>query len=408
MIICGHAHLGEDKDETVARAQFIRSTMARYKIDRSVVFPLNERDPGVSFSNGNNSITLTVSKDPYHFIGFARLDPKDPFCMSELSRAINELRLRGIKLHPNSQEFKVSDQRVLDIIKEAELLDVPVIFHTDAVIAQDFEEMMSEVSVLAPRAKIIMGHSGMSLGIDEAKALAKKYSRNISLEISICSRETVKEIVRSVSATQIIFGTDTPYGNSRVIVSVLDLLNNDSSLNTQDRTRILGGNVAKLVARDSYWSRQRIMESSKLVDQQEVGVAGMLDSNSPVEELVGSAHDLTCSSCETMAFPVDFSGGFILENVAYLYCRIGEASMALVADGWNSKLYIFCPALRFPEVLSGKGYLSEFVEDMNGNFVVDGPLDCPHVSLGQKHDVSLLKSLPWNFKLKPMLYTHQL
>jgi hypothetical protein len=43
-------------------------------IDKAVVFPFNEADPGISFSKANDFIADAVGQYPERLIGFGRLD----------------------------------------------------------------------------------------------------------------------------------------------------------------------------------------------------------------------------------------------------------------------------------------------------------------------------------------------
>ena len=79
----------------------------------------------------NDYVAECVSRHPDAFIGFASVDPwKGKSAVRELRRAITELGLRGLKLHPSCQGFAPNDRRVYDLYATATELQIPIIFHT--------------------------------------------------------------------------------------------------------------------------------------------------------------------------------------------------------------------------------------------------------------------------------------
>src|SRR5688572_28281362 len=53
-----------------------------------------------------NDRVAQISRDyPEQFIGFASVDPHKPNHVDELERAVTELGLRGLKIHPQVQAF---------------------------------------------------------------------------------------------------------------------------------------------------------------------------------------------------------------------------------------------------------------------------------------------------------------
>src|SRR5438552_1143743 len=64
----------------------------------------------------NDYVAGCVEKHPDAFVGFASVDPwKGKAAVAELRRAIAELGLRGLKLHPGCQQFEPNDRRFYDL-----------------------------------------------------------------------------------------------------------------------------------------------------------------------------------------------------------------------------------------------------------------------------------------------------
>jgi predicted TIM-barrel fold metal-dependent hydrolase len=79
----------------------------------------------------NDTIAELVTRHPDVFLGFASVDPwKGKAACNELRRAVTELGLRGLKLHPSAQLFAPNDVRVYPLYETATELGIPILFHT--------------------------------------------------------------------------------------------------------------------------------------------------------------------------------------------------------------------------------------------------------------------------------------
>lgn len=79
----------------------------------------------------NDYIAGIVSKHPNRLIGFAGVDPhKGRAAVLELERAVRELGLRGLKLHPMVQKFFPNDEKYYPLWEKATELKIPILFHT--------------------------------------------------------------------------------------------------------------------------------------------------------------------------------------------------------------------------------------------------------------------------------------
>jgi predicted TIM-barrel fold metal-dependent hydrolase len=108
--------------------------MADYYAERDIFGVLVDIDDssitGRRFT-GNDYIASLVQRWPKQFIGFASVDPhQGRLAVRELERAIKELDLRGLKLHPSTQRFFPNDRAFYPLWEKAAELGVPVLFHT--------------------------------------------------------------------------------------------------------------------------------------------------------------------------------------------------------------------------------------------------------------------------------------
>ena len=82
-------------------------------------------------------------------IGFGRLNPNQyPHAMKELEALVKHKGLRGLKLHPNSEDFMIGTENVKNVVKGCSKFNIPVIFHTTyGSEIKKLEEMANEIIV---------------------------------------------------------------------------------------------------------------------------------------------------------------------------------------------------------------------------------------------------------------------
>lgn len=212
-----HNHVGMDIEGVVQEPRTLLRKMEQSHVARCVIFPFNEMKPGKAFSAANDYIAKVVAAYPDKFVGFARTDPRHPQAVEEVKRAVNELNLKGLKLHPRSQLFKPSDKMMVPVLEACVALRVPILFHSG--FAYDpIPPMIAEVADSFPELPIILGHMGCSevctpTGVKEAIQVARD-NENVYLETSrVLLTSCIARAVQVAGDTRVIFGSDTPYGS---------------------------------------------------------------------------------------------------------------------------------------------------------------------------------------------------
>jgi predicted TIM-barrel fold metal-dependent hydrolase len=191
-----------------------------------------------------NSYIAAVCGEHPEFTGFGTLhrDMEDP--AGEIGR-IMDLGLRGIKLHPDMQQFNIDDEKMMDIYA---LLEgrLPVIFHTG-----DYRYSWSHPSRLArvldafPKLIAVAAHFGGWSLYD----LALEYFRNRSCYLDLSSSipylgiKRAEELIGIYGAGRILFGSDYPMWDPAVELEQFRRLN----LSAEDREKILGGNALRIL-----------------------------------------------------------------------------------------------------------------------------------------------------------------
>ena len=81
--------------------------------------------------DGNDYTAGIVADYPGRFIGFASVDPhKGDAAVTELERALGELKLSGLKLHPIQQAFFPNERSLYPLYETCVKYEVPVLFHS--------------------------------------------------------------------------------------------------------------------------------------------------------------------------------------------------------------------------------------------------------------------------------------
>ncbi|WXG42175.1 MAG: amidohydrolase family protein [Candidatus Freyarchaeum deiterrae] len=241
MVIDAHNHVGgPDKGDKMKQSpEEIVANMHKVGIDQSVIFPFNEINPGVSFSLANDYIAAAVKKYPERLIGFARLDPNyGDRAVQELDRAVNKLGLRGVKLHPTSQNFSLDNPYVLRIIKRASELEIPVIFDSGKELSPP--EKIGKLAEQVPKAKIILGH----MRGDNYLEVAKRFD-NVHLGTAgMFKINLLEEALQKLGAEKLVAGSDSPYTPQKLEIEKFDFI---PGITRETKKKILGQNMREIL-----------------------------------------------------------------------------------------------------------------------------------------------------------------
>jgi len=192
--------------------------MKKYEINQAVLFGIDEANPGPTYEKTNDRVLKTVSGER-RLIGFMRLNPKAGFkAIKELWRC-ERAGLRGVKLHPRSENF--SPAQAEDLIAEIEKKKLPVILHT----SHERNCRPLEWERIFKRCKkipFVLAHGGKD-AYPEAIAVARRHS-NVWVETSTLSYARTGMILKALGAGRVVFGSDLPYSHPAVERLKLDLL----------------------------------------------------------------------------------------------------------------------------------------------------------------------------------------
>ncbi len=161
-------------------------------------------------------------------LAFGGFDPavtNNPY--EEIDRAVDELALDGIKLHPPHQGINVNDYRsdpdtrgineLAYLYERCVAHDIPIMVHTGTSIFSGARSRyadpmpIDDVAVDFPELDIIMAHGGRPMYTDEAWFLLRRHE-NVFLDISSFPPSNLLEYFPEIERVdeQVLFGSDWP------------------------------------------------------------------------------------------------------------------------------------------------------------------------------------------------------
>lgn len=163
---------------------------------------------------------------------------------------------RWLKLHPNTQDFDVSDPAVAAVVRRAGELRLPVLF--DAYSPWDANQpgKFVKLAIEVPEAKLILAHghgpSFSALLVYEVLARYPWWPRQVWIDISATAPLLVGGpyvdqfvwVLRKVGIDRVMFGSDYPLYDPRTALEAVKGL----GLNDVELAAVLYGNAAELLA----------------------------------------------------------------------------------------------------------------------------------------------------------------
>lgn len=193
----------------------------------------------------NNFIAHEVALNPDKLIGLGALHP-DSETIADDVKLILELGLKGVKLHPDIQRFKIDDKKCAQIYSLCQKYKLPILMHTG-----DYRYDFSNANRLVPvleeftNLTVIGAHfGGWSVWEDSCQKLAGRKN----LYVDTCSSfpwispEFAVKLIRAYGADRVLFGSDYPIFSPKDDLEQFTLLD----LTSDEKRLILSENAKNL------------------------------------------------------------------------------------------------------------------------------------------------------------------
>ncbi|MBP5166269.1 MAG: amidohydrolase [Oscillospiraceae bacterium] len=180
----------------------------KYGINNYLVCSAATTPAQVSFIN---KFIRDACREHAEFIGFGTMHPD---CDVEAeTRAIAEYGLRGIKLHPDFQEFYIDAPEAYPIYEHASAHGLPILFHIgDNRYSFSEPERLNRVLNDFPDLQVIAAHLGGYHVWDTDRSFLKRDNVwfDCSSTLALIGPEATAEEIRRMGVEKVFFGTDFP------------------------------------------------------------------------------------------------------------------------------------------------------------------------------------------------------
>lgn len=180
-------------------------------VDHSIVQSVATTPKQVQSING--FIADTVKKASGKLTGLGTLHPNSDHLREDVEHLI-ALGLKGVKLHPDIQNFKVDDYRCLKIYELCEEFSLPILMHTgDKRYDNSNPNRLIPILEIYDHLTIVGAHfGGWSIWEEASHVLCDIPNLYVDCSSSMpwISDEKTVEIIRRYGAGRVLFGTDYP------------------------------------------------------------------------------------------------------------------------------------------------------------------------------------------------------
>lgn len=223
MIIDAHTFAHPDGDGFGARydatLDALLMELERSPVDKALLLPIACHSEYIKNSS-NDFVAKCCADHPDSLMGFASVHPRSKDALQQFNKAITGLGLRGLKLHPRFQGVAANDPSVVELVRKAAELGVPVaidcMLWKPTPLRAQTPYLIDDLAKAVPEATIVMCHCGGFRFLD-ALAVAKA-NDNIYFDLALMLRyfaDTPFEdqfvfVLKQIGASRIIFGSDHP------------------------------------------------------------------------------------------------------------------------------------------------------------------------------------------------------
>lgn len=195
-------------------------------------------------SSINNFIAQSVAESNGNFTGLGTLHPDSEDIEADFNEII-DLGLKGVKLHPDIQKFKIDDYRMLKIYELCEG-KLPILIHTgDNRYDYSNPNRMMPILDIYKNLTVIGAHFGGWSIWEEATKKMSKYPNfyvDCSSSFYALTFEKARELIMTYGTKKVLFGTDYPMWEPETeLIKFMQI-----DLTDEERQDILYNNAANL------------------------------------------------------------------------------------------------------------------------------------------------------------------
>lgn len=245
-ILDAHTHLGADEDGHKLDLTRLLQQLDQVDVRQACVFPLHDPERAPAYRVPNDRVLTWADASQGRLIPFCRLDPADgPVAEAERCLARGA---RGIKLHPRAQAFGFDGADIDGIFAVAEGAGVPILIHAGRGSGR-LADGLCNVAMRHPGAPLILAHGGIADQGIFATRLADHPAA--FFDTSVFGPLDLLELFARVPIERIVYGSDPPYGQPLLGLSVTLRCAAAARLTDTELRAVLGGTMRGVLAHDA-------------------------------------------------------------------------------------------------------------------------------------------------------------
>ena len=230
--------------QTDGTVDSLKNEMKKDGVDASVVLSIATNPK--QQTNVNNFAAEINNEENIFAFGSVHPDAEDALC--ELER-IKDLGLKGVKFHPEYQEFYVDDEKMKPIYKKISQLGLITIFHTgfDCGYPPPYHAMPENIKnalkwFSSPVVAAHWGGQNCSEGVIKELCSLPIYF-DISFGYGTIPKPSAVKIIEKHGTDKLLFGSDCPWHKPSFEMKLIDFLD----LSDDDKDKIYYKNAMKLL-----------------------------------------------------------------------------------------------------------------------------------------------------------------
>lgn len=287
VLIADHASVGIGKSTVLTVAP---SEYTKYEQRGSVdIMGVTGVEGPPSIEKANDYMAALVKKYPDDLVGMAAVNPRFrgvDWAREEMTRAITELGLTGLKLYPMYDHYAPNDVELgMPIFERAAELGIGVMVHMsttpvrDAPLHLGWPVLLDDVARRFPDLRLLVCHAGFPW-TDECLALVGRHENtylDVSYFNSVLDRRATYDFLQRAKRfgcnwTKICWATDYPgFEFPRTLLPkfalVNDVADDGPAVPASDMARMLGGNWARFAGLDGWSEEETLGEMAEWEDR---------------------------------------------------------------------------------------------------------------------------------------------
>lgn len=228
-----HARLGE----TPAMVQTLQADETNHlraadPVDKTIVLAFKSQYLNAEIPN--RFVAEYVRRHAHKMVGFAGIDPQDRDWMEELRIAHDELRLKGVVVSPEMQDFHPVDTQAMKLYAECERRGMPLLFeqnhrHPAGKMAYSQPMLLDEVAQSFPNLRIVIARMGHPW-VDQTVTLLGKHT-HVYADVAGLLPQPWQSYSALLAAYEygvigkLLFGSDFPYRSPAACIEALYTVN---------------------------------------------------------------------------------------------------------------------------------------------------------------------------------------